>query len=102
MDKKIPTTFSLAGLNFRVKHVNDVKNGEDYGRYVDVENTIELANKVKDDDNQWVIVPEDIKYNTFWHELFHVFNYYWNTEFDESLAQVFANFMVEYEQTKTY
>ena len=38
--------------------------------------------------------------NTFWHELFHVFNFYFNTEQDEALAQTFANFMCEYLATK--
>ena len=28
------------------------------------------------------------------------FNYYYNNECSESLAQVFANFMIEFEQTK--
>ena len=42
---------------------------------------------------------EQIK-NTFWHELFHAFNYYWDNDEDEALAQVFANFMREFEITK--
>lgn len=99
--RALPKTFSLAGLNFRVVNVPQVKDGEEYGRYVDVTNTIELADRVKIDE-EWKEVPYHIKENTFWHEFFHIFNYYWNTEFDESLAQVFANFMVEYLQSVTY
>ena len=33
-------------------------------------------------------------------ELFHAFNYYWNNEADEALAQTFANFMREFELTR--
>lgn len=45
------------------------------------------------------LTSEQIK-NTFWHELFHAFNFYWNNETDEALAQTFANFMREFELTK--
>ena len=97
----IPRKFRLAGLDFKVVFVDNIKNGEDYGHYLDVSNTIELANRIKTDD-EWFDIPDAIKQNTFYHELFHIFNYYWNTEFDESLAQVFANFMVEFVQTAEY
>lgn len=99
--KRIPKTFKLAGLAFNVEFVDNLKNGDNYGEYVDVTHTIKLANKVKIDDI-WIDVPIEIKWNSFWHELFHIFNYYWNTEFDESLAQTFANFMTEYLQSKRY
>lgn len=35
--------------------------------------------------------------NTFYHELFHVFQFYYNNEFNE--AQVYANFMCEFIET---
>lgn len=40
--------------------------------------------------------------NTYYHELFHAFNYLWNTGDDESLASTFAMLMCEYETTKKY
>lgn len=43
------------------------------------------------------LTEEQIK-NSFWHEMFHAFNY--NNKQDESLAQTFANFMREYELTR--
>lgn len=40
--------------------------------------------------------------NTYYHELFHAFNYLWNTGDDESLASTFAMLMCEYETTRRY
>ena len=37
--------------------------------------------------------------NTFYHELFHVFQFYYNNEFNEIQAQVYANFMCEFIET---
>ncbi len=45
------------------------------------------------------LTSEQIK-NSFWHEVFHSFNFYWNNEADEGLAQTFANFMREFELTR--
>ena len=36
------------------------------------------------------------KLNTFWHEAFHSFQYYWNNKCDEDFAQILANFMCEF------
>ena len=41
-------------------------------------------------------------FNSFWHEVFHAFNYLYNNEMNESLAQVFANFMREFQSTVKY
>ena len=37
--------------------------------------------------------------NTFYHGLFHVFQFYYNNEFNEIQAQVYANFMCEFIET---
>lgn len=97
----IPKTFKLAGFDFKVEMVDSIDNGDEYGDYLDVTNTIRIAERIKVN-KTWYEVSPLTQRNTFWHEFFHVLNYYWNTEFDESLAQVFANFMIEYEQTVKY
>lgn len=96
----IPKTFSLAGMDFTVKIVDNVKDGADYGEYSDVENTIYIAKRIKED-NIWKNISEKIMFNTFLHELFHVFQYYYNNRYDESQAQVYANFTMELLQTYT-
>ena len=66
----------------------------------DTELVIKVARKIKSDKGEEVsLTSEQIK-NSFWHEVFHAFNFYWNNETDEALAQTFANFMREFELTK--
>ena len=96
---KIPDSFKIAGITFKVDKVDNIKNGSRYGEFNDCNNTIKIANRVLIDD-VWTEVPELNKLNTFYHALMHAFNYYYNNECSESLAQVFANFMIEFEQTK--
>ena len=48
------------------------------------------------------LLHKEIVLTSFWHEMFHAFNYLWNTDADESLAQSFANFMRELESTVEY
>lgn len=61
---------------------------------------IKVARKIKSDKGEEVsLTSEQIK-NSFWHEVFHALNFYWNNETDEALAQTFANFMREFELTK--
>lgn len=55
---------------------------------------------MKNDDGEVIHLTEEQIKNSFWHEMFHAFNYYYNNNQDESLAQTFANFMREYELTK--
>lgn len=96
---EISKTFSIAGRKFNVEFVDILNGGNDYGSFNDLTGTIKIANKIKFGD-ELEIVPEGVIINTFWHELFHVFNYYYNNETSETLAQVFANFMAEYNQSK--
>ena len=60
---------------------------------------LEICIRIKNDGKE---VSEEIIRNTFYHELFHTFNYLWNTDTDEALAQSFANFMREFETTSNY
>lgn len=57
-------------------------------------------NVMKNDDGETIYLTEEQIKNSFWHEMFHAFNYYYNNKQDESLAQTFANFMREYELTR--
>lgn len=98
---KLPKSFKLAGMDFKVEIVESVNDGNDYGNYSDVTNTIKIATKLKED-GKWVSIPEKIMLNTFLHELFHVLQYYYNNEYNEAQAQVYANFIMEYLQTVTY
>lgn len=98
----IPRTFRVANHYYSVEFQDfvEVEGEEVYGYHSNVELKILLALKVHIEDNKVIsLTPEQVK-NTFWHEVFHSFNYFWNNDEDEALAQVFANFMREFELTK--
>lgn len=99
----IPKTFRIANHTYSVEFSDFVEvDGEEvYGYHSNMELKIMLALKVHVEDRIIWLTSEQIK-NTFWHELFHAFNYFWNNDEDESLAQVFANFMREFEITGVY
>ena len=83
-------------MDFVVKNPETVNNGDDYGEYDDVINTINIAQKIGD---KLRTVKSKTQLNTFFHELIHTFQYYYNCTYDEAQAQVFANFLVEFFNT---
>lgn len=96
----LPKSFKIGGYDMKVLQYDELY-GDDgrnlYGQFDLDEQVIKIRIKINDKDITKVNI-----YNTFWHELFHVFNYLWNTETDESLASTFAMLMVEYNQTKEF
>lgn len=96
----IPKKFTIGGQEFEVKLVDRIRDTNNYGEFSYCPALIEIATKYYDEQGIGREIPENQLKNTFWHEVFHAFNYMWNTEVDESLAQSFANFMCEYEESK--
>lgn len=99
----IPRSFSLANHIHSVI-IEDVVYDDDnvsvYGIFSDAELLIRVARKIILSNGKTILLNEEQVKNTWYHELFHAFNYYYNTETNEALAQTFANFMREYEITK--
>ncbi len=96
----IPKSFKIAGG--KVITVNIIHSFDEPGKFGDfivATNTIELAKFVKDEDIEWALTEEDIE-RTFYHELFHVFQWYYDTDLSEVQAQVYSNFLYEYAKTK--
>lgn len=93
----IPKQFKIGGMTIKVEIVDDLYNK--FGEYNCATNTITLAKNI-DIDGKAYEISEEIMTNTFYHELFHVFHYLWNTEVPEDEAQVYANFLMEFIQTK--
>lgn len=96
---KIPNKFTIGGQEFEVKLVDRIRDTNNYGEFSYCPALIEIATKYYDEQGCHDIPENQIK-NTYWHEVFHAFNYMWNADTDESLAQSFANFMCEYEESK--
>lgn len=97
---RIPSKYKIGGQEFEIKLVDRIRDTDNYGEFSYCPPLIEIATKYYDDNGNAIDIPQNQIRNTFWHEVFHSFNYMWNNGADESLAQAFANFMCEYEESK--
>lgn len=98
----IPASFEIARHLYNIIFCDFIDNGDTFGLHDNIKLEIKIALKMKDDDGNVISLTKRQVKNTFYHELFHAFNYYYNTEQDEALAQTFANFMQEFDITKQY
>lgn len=96
---KIPKTFKFAGITFKVEIVHDIiiDGDSEYADFDTNTNTIRLAKTIDKD-----YVTEQTMINSYYHELAHALQYYYNNELDESFAQCIGNFLMEYNQTIEY
>lgn len=101
----IPEYFKTAGGKvIEVKLEDTIEDSSIKGHYIfgffnDASNVIKIAKNVPVNGEDFLQTEEDIE-RTFWHELFHVFQFYGGFEMDETLAQVFSNFMYEFQHSK--
>jgi hypothetical protein len=95
---KIPKEFKCAGNVITVNMVDKLKDHE-YGNWCDATNTIELARSIYIDEDNTVELTEEQITNSFYHELGHCFQFYFDNSCDEAQAQTFANFMCEFMRT---
>ena len=96
---KIPESFNCAGFTIKVKIVDIIDNNK-FGDCCVVRNEIRIARYLFDVDNEKIELTEDQMFNTFLHELVHMWQFYHNNEYSETEAQVFANFIQEFLKTK--
>ena len=98
----LPSSFKIANQEYNVILV-DYLDSRNFGEFDCIECEIRIARTVKSayDEEYHELTDEQIL-NTFWHELFHCFNWHLDNETDEAIAQSFANFMREFESTKSY
>jgi hypothetical protein len=97
----IPSSFTLGSHNFKVVQYKELSDDDEslYGQF-DYENLTISIRIYKEGSDQ--LLSKEIILNSFYHELFHSFNYLWNTGVDESLASTFAMLMCEFNNTKKY
>lgn len=92
---RIPSKYKIARKEIIVELVDNISDGSKYGDFNDAKGLIRIANRIKVED-EWITLKDCDKLNTFWHEVFHSFQYYWNNKCDEDFAQILANFMCEF------
>ena len=97
---KLPSKFKIANQEYTVRIVDSLDD-RNFGEFDCVLAEIRIARQVRSSyDEDYYDLSEEQILNSFWHELFHCFNWHMNTECDETIAQSFANFMREFESTK--
>lgn len=93
----VPKEFRIACHTIKIS-LDD--KGEEFGWYDTLRNTIHINLQVEDEDHQLVPQSKEQLMNTYYHELMHVFQFFFNTDMDEAMAQSFANMICEYLETK--
>lgn len=97
---KVPDSFTVGNQFWRVVYVEHLDDNN-FGELHCVKQEIVIARNVWEDGTLIPLNEEQIK-NTFFHELIHCFNWNMNTECDETLAQVFANYFCELISSSKY
>ena len=102
---QIPDHFTIGGQDYTVVKKETVRDSDDdpvFGLHSSIEAKIYVAEKYPITDKLKHEFTRDQLINTFFHELFHSFNFMMNNEQEEVIAQSFANFMCEFLKTATY
>lgn len=93
----IPHSFKC-GNNIITVEIKDFI-GESYGRFTDAKNPIELAVKLKVDSEEVELTKNQVL-SSYYHELMHCWDFYYDGSYSEAHAQSMANLMLEYELSK--
>ena len=95
----IPKSFYLGGRRWNVVYLDQIDKGDSYAKWLDNKAEIQIAKNIQDDN---VLDPcDDYQLeHSFWHELGHIFQYYSTGHTDDSFAQTFATFMMEFNKSK--
>lgn len=97
---KIPKEFKIANNTIHIEVVDSVvgnNKNEVFGFFNDVTNTIKIARTI-----EGTRLNEEQILNTFFHELFHTFQFFFDNTYSEAEAQCYANFMREFESSAIY
>lgn len=98
MKFKIPKKFKIANNWITVDIVESLPSNY-YGLYNDAKQLICIAKTVSADD-EIIQLTEEQMFNTFMHELTHCMQFYFDNNITEAQAQVYANFLCEFFNTK--
>ena len=102
---EIPDRYTIGGQEYVIEKKEFVRDDDDdpvFGLHSPAEAKITLADKYPVTSNLDYTFSRDQKINSFFHEMFHSFNFMMNNEQDEGIAQSFANFMCEFLKTASY
>lgn len=95
----IPKKFKVAGFDINVEFIDKLESNN-YGNWCDVTNNIKLAKNISLSNGELTPLQDRQIENTFLHELYHAFQFYSGKSYSEEDCNMFANFMLEYFETK--
>lgn len=95
----IPEKFKVAGFDVTVDFVDKTEDNN-YGHQDDVTNTIVISKNISMKNGELTPLSKRQMENTFYHELCHAFQFYSGKEYSEVECNIFANFMLEFNETK--
>ena len=96
---EIPKKFKVAGFDINVEFIDKLESNN-YGNWCDVTNNIKLAKNISLSNGELTPLQDRQIENTFLHELYHAFQFYSGKSYSEEDCNMFANFMLEYFETK--
>lgn len=102
---QIPDCYTIGGQEYKVVQqeiVRDENNDPVFGLHSPAEAKIIIAHKFPTTDSIKHDFTKDQIINSFFHEMFHSFNFMMNNEQEEVIAQSFANFMCEFLKSAKY
>ena len=94
----IPKKFKIAGFDVIVEFVSKTDNNS-YGYWDDVNNKIVIAENISMKNGELTKLSKRQTEHTFYHEWFHAFQFYSGKEYSEIECNMFANFMLEFNET---
>ena len=83
----IPSKVRIANHWYKVTLCDFIDDGDTFGSHCNLTLEIKVAECMKTDDGKVINLTEEQIKNSFWHEMFHAFNYYYNNKQDESLLK---------------
>ena len=95
----IPQQFQCADHIIKVE-LHESLNDNRYGAFYDAPGVIKIAKTLNVEDYGKVELTEQQMENTFWHEYFHCCQFFAGEPYSEQQAQVYANFMNEFNKTQ--
>lgn len=92
----IPDSFTIntQKVSILIKEVADDRGV--FGKFNPFTNTISIYTSVRDDDNNLVVLTNEQKINTFFHEVIHAWQWYSGHDSSEIECSTFASYMIEF------
>lgn len=88
----IPKEITIFKHRIKVSFVRTLDDA--FGKFDPVKNEIKIAQYAHSNDKEVALSPVQILH-TFWHEVFHVFQWFYEGEYNEGQSQTYAGFMLE-------